>query len=74
LTFELSGAKKTSDIFEIYGVSAWTGEGGQPVRTFYGRGEGQFFTILCERPYPCKKFSKRKIYEINRVCVICGSV
>jgi len=33
--------QKTSEFFEIYGVSA---------RTFFGQGGVNFFAILCERP------------------------
>jgi len=45
----LFGAKH-SELFEIYGMSARKGGEGEPVRTFYGRGErGQFFAILCGR-------------------------
>jgi len=51
-TFALFGAKNFR-FFEIYGVSAdarTKGEGVEPVRTFFGQGEGgQFFVILCGR-------------------------
>jgi len=49
-TSALFGAKNIG-FFEIYGVSARTRkEGVEPVRTFFGKGEGgQFFAILCVR-------------------------
>jgi len=43
---------KNIGFFKIYGVSART-RGIEPVRTFCGQGRrgGQFFAILCGRPF-----------------------
>jgi len=69
---------KNFRFFEIYGVSArTTGEGVEPVRTFFGQERGgQFFEILygrlCARPlntfmYPQKYLCLVQIY-IGLMC------